>query len=82
MGLRVVGKGDSIGCVIEAHNDPDPAFRSCGLLCSSNVFLLSCHANIAFHMWRILQKLARTPPANVILFGLITTDQTVYMTAV
>ena len=34
MGLRVVGKGGSIGCLIEAHNDPDPACRSCGLLCT------------------------------------------------
>ena len=38
MGLRVVGKGGSIGCVIEAHNDPDPAFRSRGLLFPSISF--------------------------------------------
>lgn len=38
MGLRVVGKGGSIGCVNEAHNDPDPTFRSCGLLFPSMYF--------------------------------------------
>lgn len=59
MGLREVGKGGSIHCVIEAHNDLDPAFRSCGLLFPLHVVLLSYHANIAFQMWGILQKLAR-----------------------
>lgn len=32
MGLRVVGMAHCIGSVIEAHNDPHPAFRSHGLL--------------------------------------------------
>ncbi len=46
MGLRVIGKGDSIGCVMKPIMTQ--TLRS---FVSLHVFLLSCHANIAFQMW-------------------------------
>lgn len=73
MGLRVVGKGSSIGCVIEAHNDPDPAFISYRLLFPSISFYYPAMVIQPLRCggyYKSLPELSQSPACNI-LFGLI-----------